>query len=438
MIAAVSFTVIILIALALGLYVAVAMGLGGMAYASLFSDRSLWDAIGHITWRSSTSIELMALPLFVLMGEILLRGGLSEGMYYTLARWLNRLSGGLLHTNVAACAVFATVSGSSAATCATIGGVALPYMKKAGYNDRATLGSIAASGTLGILIPPSIAFVVYGVLTEVSIGRLYAAALLPGLLMTLSFMIVIFIWAKLRPDIAPLLPSSTWYEKFSGLVQLVPIFALVFLVLGTIYLGVATATEAAAFGVTGAFVIALLKGRVNGTMLRETLMVSSSTTALILFIMIGAFLLQFVMAFLGLPELLGRWVVEQGFTAVELVIALCIVYLILGTFLEELSVMVATIPILLPVLRALHVDLIWFGVIKVMLIQIAIISPPIGMNFFVVQSIRIRMAGKKNPGSLSDIYMGSIPFLLAMIVDLILIVLFPQISLWLVTHGSAL
>lgn len=438
MTAVAAFTVILLVAFGLGLHVAVAMGLGGFVLSWFLSSRSLLDAIGHVTWRSTTSITLVALPLFILMGELLMRSGVSERMYESLARWLHRLPGGLLHTNVVACALFACVSGSSAATCATIGGVALPVLRKYGYSEKVALGSLAASGTLGILIPPSITFIVYGVLVEESIGKLYVAALVPGLIMTIAFMLVIFIMAKVRPNIAPVGPATTWAEKFAGLINLLPIIALMFVVLGSIYWGIATATEAAAFGVTGAFLIAALKGRINRKMIRETLMVSASTTALIMLILIGAFLLQFVVAFLGIPGMMSRWIIDQGFSPVQFVLMICVLYLILGTFMEELSMIVTTIPILLPVLKTLHVDLVWFGVIVVMLVQAAIVSPPVGMNFFVLQGIRVQLAKRGNAGPLSDIFIGVIPFMVAIVVVLALVVAFPQIALWLTTYAKAL
>ena len=240
----------------MGIYVSVSMGLGGLALVTLFGDRPVWDIFGYVPWNTTTSFTLVALPLFVLMGEVLLRSGVTEGMYSTLAKWLNPLPGGLLHSNIAACAMFACISGSSAATAATIGGVSLPFLKRYGYSDRIAAGSLVAGGTLGILIPPSIVFIIYGVLVEESIGKLYLAGFVPGFLMAFVFMALIAMQAIRNPSIAPKVPASTWRERLVGLGSLLPIMFLMALVLGTIYTGVATATEAAAFGVCGAFLIA--------------------------------------------------------------------------------------------------------------------------------------------------------------------------------------
>lgn len=247
----------------MGIYVSVAMGLGGLLLAGMFADRPVWDILGYVPWNTTTSFTLVALPLFVLMGEVLLRSGVTEGMYATLSKWVNPLPGGLLHSNIAACAMFACISGSSAATAATIGRVSLPYLKQYNYGERTALGSLVAGGTLGILIPPSIVFIIYGVLVEESIGRLYLAGFIPGLLMTFVFMCLIA-WKAIRdPTVAPKTPAASWRERIEGLPLLLPIVFLMGMVLGTIYTGVATATESAAFGVCGALLIAAINGRMN-------------------------------------------------------------------------------------------------------------------------------------------------------------------------------
>jgi tripartite ATP-independent transporter DctM subunit len=352
-------------------------------------------------------------------------------MYNALAKWFNPLPGGLLHTNVVACAVFSCVSGSSAATAATIGSVAMPTMKQYNYNERIAVGSLASAGTLGILIPPSITFIIYGLMAEQSIGRLYLAAFVPGAIMTLAYMVVIAIIASINPSIAPRLPASSWKQRFVSLLSLIPITLLMLLVLGTIYFGIATATEAAAFGVAGAFFITLLNGRVTRRMLRETFLATAGTTAMIMFILIGAFVLQFVLALLGLPAALAKWVVDLGLGPTQVVLMICLVYLVLGTFMEELSMMVMTIPIFLPLLKTLGVDLVWFGVIVVILICAAIISPPIGINLFVVQNLRKQLAKKGEEPPIADVFIGVLPFFAMTIVVLLLVVAFPQLSLWL-------
>jgi len=419
----------------MGVYVSVSMGLGGLALVTLFGDRPVWDIFGYVPWNTTTSFTLVALPLFVLMGEVLLRSGVTEGMYSTLSKWLNPLPGGLLHSNIAACAMFACISGSSAATAATIGGVSLPFLKSYGYSDRVAAGSLVAGGTLGILIPPSIVFIIYGVLVEESIGKLYLAGFVPGFLMAFAFMCLIALQAIRKPSIAPKVPASTWRERLVGLGSLLPIIFLMALVLGTIYTGIATATEAAAFGVCGAFLIAILNRRINGTMLRETFLASAGTTAMILFILIGAFVLQFILAFLGLPALISNWVISMQLTQMQVVLMICLLYIVLGTFMEELSMVVTTIPIFLPMLKALGVDLVWFGVIVVMLVQIAIVSPPVGMNLFILHALRRQLAGPGKEPPISDVFIGVMPFFFVMILTLALVIMFPQIALWL--PGSA-
>jgi tripartite ATP-independent transporter DctM subunit len=425
------FSLLLIVLFAAGLYVAVAMGLGALALATLFSSREIWGIYGYIPWNTMTSFTFVALPLFILMGELLLRSGTSAGMYNALAKWFNPLPGGLLHTNVVACAVFSCVSGSSAATAATIGSVAMPTMKQYNYNERIAVGSLASAGTLGILIPPSITFIIYGLMAEQSIGRLYLAAFVPGAIMTLAYMVVIAIIASINPSIAPRLPASSWKQRFVSLLSLIPITLLMLLVLGTIYFGIATATEAAAFGVAGAFFITLLNGRVTRRMLRETFLATAGTTAMIMFILIGAFVLQFVLALLGLPAALAKWVVDLGLGPTQVVLMICLVYLVLGTFMEELSMMVMTIPIFLPLLKTLGVDLVWFGVIVVILICAAIISPPIGINLFVVQNLRKQLAKKGEEPPIADVFIGVLPFFAMTIVVLLLVVAFPQLSLWL-------
>jgi C4-dicarboxylate transporter, DctM subunit len=430
---------ILTVAFALGLSVAVTMGLGGLLLAEFFTDRPVWHILGHIPWNVGTSESLVALPLFILMGEILMRSGITDRMYEALAKWLNPLPGGLLHTNVVACAVFSCISGSSSATAATISGVSLPAMRAHGYSERLALGSLAAGGTLGILIPPSITFIVYAVLVEESIGQLYLASILPGLIMTLAFMGVIFIAAKLNPDLAPRAESVPWRMKLLSLGALVPVAILMLLVLGTIYAGIATATEAAAFGVTGACATALIMRRLNFRMLGDALRVTAGTTAMIFFILIGAFVLQFVLAFLGIPAAMSRWIIGLGLDQVQVVLLICVVYLILGTFMEELSMIITTIPILVPLLKSLGVDLVWFGVIVVILVQAAIISPPVGMNLFILQGLRERLAGAgtvKPP--ISDVFLGVLPFFVAMLLTLALIIAVPQTALWIVKSSKAL
>lgn len=421
---------LLLLCLALGMHVAVTLGFTAVIVGEVFSDRPLLQIMATIPWNAVNNITLVALPLFVLMGEILLRSGITENMYQSLSRWLNRLPGGLLHTNVVACGVFATVSGSSAATAATIGGVALPFLKREGYDHALSLGSLAAGGTLGILIPPSIVMIVYGVLAETSIGQLYMAGVIPGLVLMITFMAVIGVAAVIRPGVAPAGSGSTLRKKVLSILPLVPIAVLILLVLGTIYMGFATATEAAALGVVGSFVIALLNRRVSASMLKETFLATSATTSMIMLIIVGALLLQFVVSFLGLPTFLVNWIAGLDLTGMQFVILMCVIYLVLGMFMESLSIVVITVPIILPVLHALGVNLVWFGIILVILVEAALITPPVGMNLFIIQGVDNKVSAGR-AGRSTDIYLGTLPFLVAMLVTLAVIIAFPPLALWL-------
>ncbi len=428
--------VIMLGALAAGLSVASTMGLAALSVGWLFSPRPLWNILAYLPWNLLTSSTLVALPLFVLMGEMLLRAGVSEDMYRALSKWLGRLPGGLVHTNIVASGVFACISGSSAATAATIGGVALPYMRARSYDDRLVLGSIAAGGTLGILIPPSLVMIVYGVLAEVSVGRLYLAGFVPGLVLMLAFVGVILVTVWINPAKAPRETSASWREKVTGLIGLVPVFLLIFLVLGTIYLGIATATEAAAFGVTGAFLLALGYRRLNAAMLQETFLATAATTGMIMLILVAAVLLQFVVSFLGIPAAVANTVVAHNLSPMQLVLAICVLYLILGMFMDSLSMVVITIPILLPVMRALNIDMVWFGIVVVILVELALVTPPVGINLFILQALAKRAYGDEARSA--DVIIGVIPFLVAMVLTLAAVLAFPELALWLPDQAKGL
>ena len=426
---------ILLIAFALGLHVATTIGVTALATGWLFSPRPVWDILSYIPWNVVTTSSLVALPLFILMGELLMRIGVTDHMYGSLAKWMARLPGSLLHTNVVSSALFSCISGSSAATAATIGSVAVPYLRARGYDNRLTLGSVAAGGTLGILIPPSIVFIVYGVLAEASVGQLYMAGVVPGLLMTLAFMLVIFVAVKLDPSKAPLEQPTSWRDRIVSVLGLIPIIALIFAVLGTIYFGIATATEAAAFGVTGAAVLAVIYRRLTRATLRDAFLATATTTGMIMFILVAAFVLQFVVSFLGVPTALTRAVVALDLSALQLVLLICALYLVLGMFMESLSMVVITVPILLPVLRTLGVDMVWFGVLVVIMVEVALITPPVGMNLFILQALS-RNVGEK-AGRSSDVIIGILPFLAAMLFVLGLVIVFPDLAMWLVRQAKS-
>jgi tripartite ATP-independent transporter DctM subunit len=425
----VTLSIILCVALAVGLHVAVVLGFTAVLTGEMFSSRSLMDAMGAIPWNQISNINLVSLPLFILMGELLLASGASEGMYSSMTKWLNRLPGGLLHSNIMASAIFACISGSSAATAATVGGVALPVLRRNGYGNAISLGSLAAGGTLGILIPPSIVMIVYGVLSETSIGQLYMSGVVPGVILTAMFMAVIVVMSMLKPEIAPKAPSSTWGEKMAAILPLLPIFALMFLVLGTIYMGIATPTEAAALGVVGALVIAAMNRRINREMLRSTFLSTAGTSAMILLILMGAAILQFVTSYMNVPTAMTAWVAEKGLTSMQFVLMIIVIFLLLASVMESLSLVALMVPVIVPVLKSLHVDLVWFGVILVLTVEVALITPPVGMNLFVMQGVANKVS-IGDQGKPSDVFMGSLPFVLVIFLVLALILLVPE-TVWL-------
>lgn len=417
----------------LGLHVASALGLIGMALMYLFSDRPLWDVLGQIAWNVNSSSVLVAVPLFVMMGEVLIYSRLSERLYNVLSHWLAPLPGGLLHSNIAFCAVFGAISGSSAACAATVGAVALPAFRARNYSERLVIGSLAAGGTLDILIPPSISMIIYGVLAEESIGRLYLAGFIPGFLLAGIFMFIIVVAAKIWPSVAPREAPPSWRVRFVGLLSLFPVIVLMFIVLGTIYLGVATPTEAAAFGVVAAFVLAGFNRAVSLRMVRQVMLTTVRTSSMIMLIVTSAFILSFALAILGVPAQLTAMVSQWNLTPVMFASLLVIFYLILGTFMEALSMMVTTIPILVPVLKAMGVDLVWFGIIIVILLEAALVSPPEGLNLYIIQGIRKSVSEEAGlqAGTMLDLWIGVLPFMVGMAICIGLILIFPGIALWL-------
>jgi len=432
MILAVASVLMILLFLA-GLHVASALGLIGMALMYLFSDRPLWDMLGQIAWNVNSSSILVAIPLFVMMGEILIYSRLSERLYQVLSHWLAPLPGGILHSNIAFCAVFGAISGSSAACAATVGAVALPAFRKRNYNERLVIGSLAAGGTLDILIPPSISMIIYGVLAEESIGRLYLAGFVPGFLLAGIFMLIIWVAAKIWPSVAPREVAPSWRVRFLGLLSLLPVLALMFIVLGTIYLGIATPTEAAAFGVVASLFLAGLAREVSIPMLKKVMVTTVQASSMIMLIVTAAFIMSFALAILGVPAQLTQLVSGWNLTPGTFVLVLVVFYLILGTFMEALSMMVTTMPILVPVLKSMNVDLVWFGIIMVILLEAALVSPPEGLNLYIIQGIRKSVsdeAGLK-AGTMIDLWIGVLPFMAGMAICIALLLFFPGIALWL-------
>jgi C4-dicarboxylate transporter, DctM subunit len=418
-------TLILLLALlALALPVAGALGTLGFILDKLYSPMPLSLALGEVAWSSSKDFLLVSIPMFILLGEILLRAGIAERMYDAMVKWMSWLPGGLMHSNIGACTLFAATSGSSVATAATVGTVALPLVRKYGYNERLFLGTLAAGGTLGILIPPSINLIIYAVLTDTSIPKLYLAGIVPGLGLALLFVAMIAAVCVLRPAWGGRRLSASWSERLASLVHLLPPLGIFVVVVGSIYAGLATPTEAASLGVVAALGLAWANGRLSLKMLREVLENSMRTTAMVMLIIVAAYFLNFVISAIGLTAMLTDFIRGLGLSKFEMLLAVVLFYLVLGCFMETLSMMITTIPIVAPVMFGLGFDPVWFGVILVILIEMALITPPVGLNLFVVQSLR-------SSGSLNDVMIGALPFVVAMIVMIVLLGLFPGIALWL-------
>jgi C4-dicarboxylate transporter, DctM subunit len=375
-------------------------------------------------WGSASSWTLTALPLFIWMGEILFRTKLSESMFRGLAPWVARLPGRLLHTNVIGCTIFAAVSGSSAATCATIGKMTLPELGKRGYPEAMTIGSLAGAGTLGLLIPPSIIMIVYGVTADVSIARLFVAGVIPGILLASLFSGYLAIWALLNPGKVPL-PDTvmTFSQKVFESRHLIPVVLLIGAVLGSIYAGYATATEAAAVGVVGSLLLSLAQRSLNWATFRDSLMGATRLYCMIALILSGAAFLTLAMGYIGLPRHLAEFVASLGLSPFMLIIALSVFYIILGCFLDGISMVVLTMGVILPTVQAAHLDLVWFGIFIVIVVEMAQITPPVGFNLFVLQG----MTGKE----ITWIARVTMPFFFLMCGMVLLLWFFPQIAVWL-------
>jgi tripartite ATP-independent transporter DctM subunit len=416
----------------LGMGVWIGLALLGVAWIGmeLFTSRPVGDAMAVTIWGTASSWTLTALPMFIWMGEVLFRTKLSEDMFKGLAPWLENLPGRLLHTNIIGCTIFAAVSGSSAATCATIGKMTLPELLRRGYPEDITIGTLAGAGTLGLLIPPSIIMIVYGVTAEVSIAQLFIGGVLPGLLLAGLFMGYVVVWSLLNPDkIPPALNKTTLGEKFYASRHLIPVVLLIALVLGSIYVGIATATEAAAFGVVGALVLAAVQGSLDWRTFRDSLMGATRLYCMIALILAGASFLTLSMGFIGLPRHLAEWISGLGLSPFVLIMALMVFYIILGCFIDGISMVVLTMAVILPTIQKAGIDLLWFGIFIVLVVEMAQITPPVGFNLFVLQG----MTNKEIT------YIGRVafPMFLLMVVAVMLIYFFPGIVSWLPRHMIA-
>ena len=415
---------VLLSLLAISIPVAAVLAATALILGHWFSFLNLTPAIGELAWSSSTSFILVAVPLFILLGEILLRSGIAERMYAAMTHWLAWLPGGLMHSNIGTCTMFAAVSGSSVATAATIGTVAVGEIDRHQYNERFFLGTIAAGGTLGILIPPSINMIVYGVLTETSIPQLYLAGFTPGLILASLFMVTVLIGCLFRPKWGGKKIKTDWQARWNTLPDMIPPLIIFFVVIGTIYLGWATPTESAALGVIIALVLAAWRRRLTIAMLRDAIEGTMRTTGMTMMILVAAFFLNFIITSIGLTAKVNAWVLGMGLTPMETLMAVVLFYLILGMFMETLSMMVATVPIITPLIIALGFDPVWFGVLIMLLIETAMITPPVGINLFIVQGVRGR-------GQLHDVMLGALPFVGSLVVMIVLLIIFPEIALWL-------
>jgi C4-dicarboxylate transporter, DctM subunit len=407
-----------------GLPIAVSMVVVGIVGGIAAYGTPFMDSIAPVIWGVQNENLLTCVPLFVLLGELLLRSGIADRMYIALSAWLGRLPGGLLHTNIGSCALFSATSGSSVATAATIGTVALPSLQKRGYSMRASLGSLAAGGTLGILIPPSVNMIVYGSLTNNSIGKLFIAGIIPGLLLTACFMLWIY-GSNVASGNSMREPPMPLAERVRTLTFLVPPFLVFGIVMGSLYFGIATATESAALGVMVALFFVWHMGKLNWEVLRTCFIATARISGMILLIIMAAFVLNLTVSLTGVADAMTKWVTGLGLTATGLIFVLIAFYLILGMFMDVLSMQVATIPITYPIATAIGIDPIWFGIFIVLMCEMGMITPPVGMNLFVVHGIR------PDNGGIEDAIWGALPFVVIMLAFTLVMIAWPSMVTWL-------
>lgn len=406
--------------LAMGVWVALVLVACGVLSIVLFADAPAGIIFATKAWDSSASWALTALPLFIWMGEILYRTRLAEDMFSGLGPWVQRLPGRLVHVNTLGCGIFAAVSGSSAATAATIGRISLPELKARGYDDSISIGSLAGAGTLGLLIPPSIVMIVYAVAAQVSIIRLFVAGVLPGIMLMCLFSAYIAFWSLRHPDrVPPVTEQISLGEKIRRLRLLLPVVVLIVAVIGSIYGGIATATEAAVLGVIGSLVIAAFGRSLNWATFSASLLGAARTSCMISFILIGAAYLTSAMSFTGLPANLAAWIGSLGLSQYALIAVLTVFFIILGAFLDGISIVVLTTSVLLPAVLAAGIDPIWFGIYLILTVEMAQITPPIGFNLFVIQGITGR--------NLFELVRMAFPFFLVLVLATVLVTMFPQI-----------
>ena len=417
------FISVLLFFLGSGIWVALSMiGVSAIGMM-LFTSRPVGDAMATTIWGTSSSWTLTALPLFVWMGEILFRTRLSENLFKGLSPWMQKLPGGLIHVNVVGCALFAAISGSSAATVATVGKMSIPELRKRNYPEKILLGSLAGSGTLGLLIPPSIILIIYGVAVQESIAKLFIAGIIPGIMIALIFMSYVIVWSLInKKDMPKILEEYSFFEKVKRSKQLLPVIILISAVIGSIYTGIATATEAASLGVIGALILSFFQRSLNLETFKSSLLGATKTSCMIAFILAGSTFLSLAMGFTGLPRNLAIWIQNMDLSPYVLIFVLMIFYIILGMFLDGISAVVLTMAIIEPMIRQAGFDMIWFGIFLVIVVEMAQITPPVGFNLFVLQG----MANK----DMGFIARSAFPLFMLMILAVILVVIFPEIALW--------
>jgi C4-dicarboxylate transporter, DctM subunit len=410
--------------------VAAVLGILSFVLDNISMGGTLTPALAEIYWDKSKEFILVAVPMFILLGEIMLRAGIAKRMYAAVIQWLSWLPGGLMHANIGSCTIFAASSGSSVATAATVGTVAYPEIEARGYNERLFLGSLAAGGTLGILVPPSINLIIYGLLTDTSVPELYLAGIIPGVILSSLFMLTIVIACVYRPAWGGETVATTWSARIRCLPDLLPPIVLFVAVVGSIYGGIATPTEAASIGVCMAVIIAAAFRTLSIQMLKEAFEGTMRTTAMIMLIVFAAIFLNFVLGFMGITQAMLGFIADMGLTPVQTILLIIVFYLFLGMFMETLSMMLTTVPIVFPIVMALGVPEfsdVWFGILITLLMEAALITPPIGVNLYVVHGIRMR------GGHFNDVAIGAIPFLVAMIAMILILVAYPALATWLPT-----
>ena len=417
------FISVLLFFLGSGIWVALSMIGVSTIGMILFTSRPVGDAMATTIWGTASSWTLTALPLFVWMGEILFRTKLSENLFKGLSPWMQKLPGGLIHVNVVGCALFAAISGSSAATVATVGKMSIPELRKRKYPEKILLGSLAGSGTLGLLIPPSIILIIYGVAVQESIAKLFIAGIIPGIMIALIFMSYVIIWSLINKKEMPvILEEYSFLEKIKRSRQLLPVIILISSVIGSIYTGIATATEAASLGVVGALLLSFFQKTLTIDTFKSSLLGATKTSCMIAFILAGSTFLSLAMGFTGLPRNLAVWIQNMNLSPYVLIFVLMIFYIILGMFLDGISAVVLTMAIIEPMIRQAGFDMIWFGIFLVIVVEMAQITPPVGFNLFVLQG----MANK----DMGFIARSAFPLFLLMVLAVVLVVTFPEIALW--------